>query len=268
MEIVAIIAVLIVLIGVPVVAVNRDLIFHRSASKRTPVEPPLPFLIIPSYLGAADLVPAGTSRQQPPAWPTRARAQNPTPSDVPRHPLIADETPSDFLTEAMPEAIPEAMPETESAERWLQSFDESADSEELEFEDSGEAEELSPDATVIFNRPVDEPMQILPGRLRVISGEPATEDLRLFSRLGEPPRIVVGRDSGPPHRHITLHSPTVSRRHARMDFDHGVWTITNLSQTNPVLVNDRVLSNGGSARTLSDGDRIELGEVALRFLSS
>jgi FHA domain-containing protein len=131
-----------------------------------------------------------------------------------------------------------------------------------------EEDEPAPDATIVFHRPVDEPVQILPGRLHVISGEAMGEDLRLFSRLGEPPQIVLGREAGPPHRHITLRSPTVSRRHARMEFSNGSWAITNLSETNPVLVNDRVLNNGSSARKLSDGDRIELGEVALRFLAS
>jgi hypothetical protein len=130
-----------------------------------------------------------------------------------------------------------------------------------------EAEDPLADATIIFNRPMDEPVQILPGRLHVLSGETEGEDLRLFSKLGEPPQIVVGRETGPPYRHITLRSPTVSRRHAQMDFLDGHWTITNLSSTNPVLVNDRVLKSGSSTRKLSDGDRIELGEVALRFVA-
>jgi hypothetical protein len=160
---------------------------------------------------------------------------------------------------AAPRVAPESVPEPSVPDEWIGET-------EAELDDS--SEEVSPDATIVFTRPVDEPVQILPGRLHVLSGEDSGEDLHLFSKLGEQPRIVVGREKGPPHRHITLHSPTVSRRHARMEFVNGSWTITNLSSTNPVLVNDRVLKNGTSARKLSDGDRIELGEVALRFLAS
>jgi hypothetical protein len=126
----------------------------------------------------------------------------------------------------------------------------------------------SPDATTTFRRPRNEHVQVLPARLQVLSGDAAGQNLRLFSRVGEKPRILVGREPGPAHRCITLRSPTVSRRHARMECVDGQWTITNLSETNPVLVNDHALTGPSSARALSNGDRIELGEVALRFLAS
>lgn len=252
MEIAAVIGILVLLIGVPVVVVNRDLLFHRSAAKRARAEAALPFLIIPSYLGASETVPSGVNRRSTPAFAEHEAGSR-----------------RDSFAPQEPTSAPAARTQ------WTKSFDTlvrstaSDGTSDLDVVDEMDAaEEVAPDATVVFNRPVDEPMQILPGRLEVISGEPSTEDHLFFSRLGEPPRIVVGRDTGPPHRHITLRSPTVSRRHARIDFDSGTWTITNLSQTNPVIVNDRVLSNGGSARKLNDGDRIELGEVALRFRSS
>lgn len=122
-------------------------------------------------------------------------------------------------------------------------------------------------ATVVFRRPPEEATQLLPGRLRVIAGEKGREDIRLVGIVGEPrPQIVLGREQGPPQKVITLHSPTVSRRHAQMDLVDGRWRIVNLSRTNPVMVNDEVLSAGrGVVKTLSDGDRIELGEVILRF---
>jgi len=330
MEILAVIAVLLLLVAGPVIAVNRDLLFHRSARKRAAAAVPLPFLIIPSSPGAANIVPAGVARpraasrqptQKPPRHPaqqqtqqqTQQRTQKPPqartkaeprsqtqpkprsqwadPRADPRSDHPADlpaELPEDFSGEfpgelydelresqrAQPEAAaaPEApeAPEAPFADLRPAVPHELADGMDESFQDEldEESEEPSPDATVVFHRPVDEPVQILPGRLRILSGETAGEDLRLFSRIGEPPQIVVGRETGPAHRHITLHSPTVSRRHARMDFADGHWTITNLSRTNPVLVNDRVLANGGSSRKLSDGVRIELGEVALRFLTS
>jgi predicted component of type VI protein secretion system len=57
----------------------------------------------------------------------------------------------------------------------------------------------------------------------------------------------------------------VSRRHARLDFAHNRWTVKNLSRTNPVIVNDDELSDTEVARPLADGDRLELGDVVLRF---
>ena len=260
MEIAAIVGVLVVLIGVPVVVVNRDILFHRKAVKRARERAALPFLIVPTHVGVVE---------NEPAWPVRDR------TDPSADFASADQSTS--FAPPMPASGHAAPPHTGQSRR-LQSFehfsgaverDETDDPDDMDdFDLLDREEELAPDETVVFNRPVDEPMQILPGRFEVIAGEPDTEDLRFFSRLGEPPRIVLGRDAGPPHRHITLRSPTVSRRHARIDFDNGNWTITNLSQTNPVIVNDRVLTNGGSARKLADGDRIELGEVALRFRST
>ena len=232
MDVFAVVAILVLLIAAPAIVVNRDLLFVRHGSRRASAEAPLPFLIIPTHPDGPRMVPAGVSRQRVIAAPR-----------------------------ATPEPMPEPEPEPAEREEWM-------GEETVAAESSAQNDELAPDATVVFTRPVDEPVQILPGRLHVLSGEGSGEDLHLFSKLGEPPRIVVGREKGPPHRHITLRSPTVSRRHARMEFVNGSWTITNLSSTNPVLVNDRVLKNGTSARKLSDGDRIELGEVALRFLAS
>lgn len=120
-------------------------------------------------------------------------------------------------------------------------------------------------ATIVFRRPLDEPVQ-LPGRLKILSGEVGREEIRFVGSVGERPQIVIGREGGPPNRVITLQSPTVSRRHAQMEFVDGKWRIANLSRTNPVMVNDEILSPGrGVVRTLADGDRIELGEVVLRF---
>lgn len=121
-------------------------------------------------------------------------------------------------------------------------------------------------ATVVFRRPADEVTHLLPGRLKVVAGEKGRGDILLVGAVGEQPQIVLGRQSGPPQKVITLNSPTVSRRHAQMEFIDGRWRIVNLSRTNPIMVNDEVLPVGhGTARTLSDGDRIELGEVVLRF---
>jgi hypothetical protein len=120
--------------------------------------------------------------------------------------------------------------------------------------------------TVRFRRPAEEPVQLLPGRLEVVSGESKHREIRFVRVPGEPLQLVVGRDPGAPSpRHVTLQSSTVSRQHAQFNFSDGKWAVANLSHTNPVIVNDEHLSESEGERTLVDGDRIELGEVVLRF---
>jgi hypothetical protein len=235
MDIFAAVAILVLLVGAPAIVVNRDLLFVRRGPRRKHDQMPLPFLIVPSHPDGPRITPASVARMR--AAATRMPAQMAAATMEPGH-------------DAQPDPEP-----------WIQEPDRSG---VIEVEE----EQPAPDATVVFQRPVDEPVQILPGRLHILTGESTGEDLHLFRKLGEPARIVVGREKGAPHRHITLRSPTVSRRHARMEWINGCWMITNLSTTNPVLVNNRALKNGTTARKLSDGDRIELGEVALRFLAS
>ena len=120
--------------------------------------------------------------------------------------------------------------------------------------------------TVRFRRPSEEPVQLLPGRLEVLSGEPKHREIRFVRIPGEPLQLVVGRDPGTPSpRHVALQSSTVSRQHARFEFCDGKWAVANLSRTNPVIVNDEHLSDTSGERTLADGDRIMLGEAVLRF---
>jgi hypothetical protein len=119
-------------------------------------------------------------------------------------------------------------------------------------------------ATVVFRRPTDEPVRILPGRLEVVAGPGIGEDFPLVGGMGEETEVIIGREAGTPTG-ITLRSPTVSRRHARMTFADGAWGVTNLSRTNPLLINDRPLSADGEKVPLTNGDRIELGNVILAF---
>jgi hypothetical protein len=122
--------------------------------------------------------------------------------------------------------------------------------------------------TVRFLRPGEEdPIQILPGRLEVLSGEPKHREIRFVRSPGEPPELILGREPGRSPQTIALHSDTVSRRHARFAYSNGRWAVTNLSRTNPVVVNDERMSVNSIERPLADGDRVELGEVILRFRS-
>jgi hypothetical protein len=131
--------------------------------------------------------------------------------------------------------------------------------------DAVAAREDTTSETVRFRRPGDEPIQLLPARLEVVSGEPRHREIRFVRVPGEPVELILGRDGGDTPHHVALTSSTVSRQHAKFAFAGGRWAVANLSQTNPVVVNDEELANGDGERVLADGDRLELGEVVLRF---
>ena len=142
--------------------------------------------------------------------------------------------------------------------------------------------------SIRFWRPVDGTLQFLPGRLEVAGGRDSGQEIR-FVRTGGPDgsSITFGRAEGAPYRHVQLREPTVSRSHARMSFEPAAsatgssadtsasagsaaprWRIENLSTTNPVVVNGRALGSAPGQRSsviLSEGDRIEMGEVAFIF---
>jgi hypothetical protein len=119
--------------------------------------------------------------------------------------------------------------------------------------------------TVHFRRPTDQAVQLLPGRLEVLSGLTTPREIRFVRIPGERPQLILGREPGSSPPHVALPSSTVSRQHARLDFSGGRWGLTNLSRTNPVVLNDETLSSADGERALADGDRIELGDVVLRF---
>jgi predicted component of type VI protein secretion system len=66
---------------------------------------------------------------------------------------------------------------------------------------------------------------------------------------------------------VQLEEHTVSRMHAKMSLDGKTWTLSNLSRTNPAIVNGLALGEENPAVVLRDGDRIEMGEVVFRFRS-
>jgi hypothetical protein len=132
---------------------------------------------------------------------------------------------------------------------------------------SVDSESLEPvgTETVRFQRPTDEVVQLLPGHLEVLSGDNRHQEIRFVRVQGQQPQLILGRNPGRSPQHIALNSSTVSRQHARLAFAGGKWAVANLSKTNPVVVNNEELSNVDGERPLADGDRIELGEVVLRF---
>jgi pSer/pThr/pTyr-binding forkhead associated (FHA) protein len=137
-------------------------------------------------------------------------------------------------------------------------------------------------ASVRYWRPADGTLQFLPGRLEVIAGRDAGQEIRFVRTPGpDGTRVTFGRAEGAPYRHVQLREPTVSRAHARMTLELGGvaddrdgrsagsgWRLENLSATNPVVVNGRPLAadgGDGCSVVLREGDRIEMGEVVFRF---
>jgi pSer/pThr/pTyr-binding forkhead associated (FHA) protein len=118
-----------------------------------------------------------------------------------------------------------------------------------------------------FSVPQEGTLQFLPGRLEVSGGLDAGREIR-FVRVPGPDgtQVTFGRSEGPAYRHIQLREATVSRLHARLSLREGTWHLTNLSATNPAVYNGRTL-NTGEEQPLSDGDRIEMGEVLFGFRS-
>ncbi len=140
-------------------------------------------------------------------------------------------------------------------------------------------------ASMRYWRPADGTLQFLPGRLEVIAGRDAGQEIRFVRTPGpDGTRVTFGRAEGAPYRHVQLREATVSRAHARMTLENGTssgahvggpgatngvtWRLENLSATNPVVVNGRPLAADGSSDCsvpLTEGDRIEMGEVVFRF---
>ena len=60
---------------------------------------------------------------------------------------------------------------------------------------------------------------------------------------------------------VVLASPKVSREHAVLVHDEGLFVIAPLSEANPTYLNEAV-SPGGE---LADGDQLRLGRTTLRF---
>ena len=113
-------------------------------------------------------------------------------------------------------------------------------------------------------KPDEGTLQLLPGRLEVVSGSDRMKEIRFVKAAG-PAVVTFGRYAGATHTHVQVDSPTVSRMHASMRFTTGLWHIKNLSDTNPVVVNGHALPAQGEELVLKDGDLVEMGDVILRF---
>ncbi len=119
-------------------------------------------------------------------------------------------------------------------------------------------------ATMRYQVPTEATLQFLPGRLEVLRGPDAGQELRFVrQQAGAPTVVTLGRSEGPPYGHVQLHDATVSRQHAQLSYRDGAWWLRNLSDTNPARINGSALTIG--EQRVADGDRIELGNVSFRY---
>lgn len=80
--------------------------------------------------------------------------------------------------------------------------------------------------------------------------------------MGTAPETTIGRERTPAG--IVLRDPNVSRRHARLVYENGVWRIIDLNSTNGTLVNEIDVDTC----VLRDGDVLTLGLTNLEFRES
>ncbi len=117
---------------------------------------------------------------------------------------------------------------------------------------------------VRMGRPPEGTLKILPGRFSVEDGDRLV-DLHIFRTTGaDRVETTVGRAPGDPYRHIQLKPLSVSAEQAKFVFENRAYSIVNLTDVNPTLVNGEVLQKGASRR-LVDEDRVEFGEVAMTY---
>ncbi len=108
------------------------------------------------------------------------------------------------------------------------------------------------------------PQDALPGRFVVDDGGQEVE-IRIYRTApGDRVETTIGRDPGPPYRHVQLNAPSVAGKHAKIVYDRGRWSLINYARTNPTRVNGDDLEENASRR-LVDGDRVELGDVVVTF---
>jgi diguanylate cyclase (GGDEF)-like protein len=104
------------------------------------------------------------------------------------------------------------------------------------------------------------------------SGDPAEANIILISHpqnknIGRRFRLVPGQGleiGRSPQAEVTLPEvPSVSRNHARLEYQGGVVILRDLQSTNGTAVNDRLIDRPAVLRS---GDRFQVGAVHFKFL--
>lgn len=93
-------------------------------------------------------------------------------------------------------------------------------------------------------------------KIEIVSEEDNSQELLLEQDL-----ITIGRT---PENTIVLNHPTVSRRHAKIIYESGNYTLIDLGSSSGTQVNNTILEPN-TPYILSDGDLIRVGSAKLRF---
>lgn len=83
--------------------------------------------------------------------------------------------------------------------------------------------------------------------------------------INERSRVMIGRM---PDCDIYLEDPHISRNHALVNFDDGIFKVRNLSETNPIILNDRWQIDFNQNSALRPGDMLTLGKIEIRVAAS
>jgi len=121
--------------------------------------------------------------------------------------------------------------------------------------------------TIKIHQPPAGTIKVLPGRFEVAAGDDTVKEIRFFRVPNQAiPEVTFGRLPGAPYVHVQLSSLTVSSRQAKITYQDNRWMLTNFApeSSNPTRVNGRELRVDETV-ALTEGDRVEMGEVVLIF---
>jgi hypothetical protein len=280
---------LLVIIGLPATALAVGLVFGilvPRARRRQRHRSDVPIVIAPFRF--SEDVPARPPRPQPHPSPTGNPAHSPFASTPGTAPFVAPEAPPPFAQPHTPFPAPPAQAPGAAARagaapvrdprttqpNWRDLATGTDGLPRAEPRPSPEHANLRLEPNPLEARTPRKPhrpapdgtLQFLPGRLEIVEGRDVGQEIRFVRQAGATTtEITFGRGDGAPYRHVQLHEPTVSRLHAKITLEDKRWRLTNLSRTNPVVVNGTPLEGEGASHLLAEGDRVEMGEVALRF---
>lgn len=76
------------------------------------------------------------------------------------------------------------------------------------------------------------------------------------------PKSIIGRDLGG-ESGVAIHAPSISRHHATLSQEQGVWTVSDLGSSNGTYIDDARVEG---SKVIHAGDRLRFGKVAFYFL--
>jgi hypothetical protein len=123
--------------------------------------------------------------------------------------------------------------------------------------------------TVKLSPSSDKTLKFIPGQFILLSGKDRGKPFRVAGfPTPEGSIITIGRDPVEGERayaHIQLAVQTVSRKHAELNFRSGKLYIKNLSDTNPIEVNDEEIKVNEEVLLPLDSE-IRLGEIRMKYI--